>query len=429
MNDCTPNDDGSFWGKKGKYGTDSGPPPHIKEFAAKGPNGETVTKQVDLSKSESNTSGTRPDDLPFYKKVITTAKLATDIFNTEFLVNGVLVKGQPCILAGPKKSLKTCMLIELALALARGGQFLGQFSVNNPVRVAMFSGESGPATIQETAKRIAWSYGSDLARLKGYQNILWGFDLPRLMNDSDVRGLHKFIRDEGIQVCIVDPTYLAMPLGDSANNQFSVGAFLAPLTDISNDTGCTIILCNHFKKSRSTYDIPELSDIAYSGFDQWARQWLLLSRRSPFNTEKRGYHELWFNYGGSSGHFGTWGLNINEGHIEDEGGRIWSVDVISAGQAYAESATANEEAKEQRKLAKEQQTTRKRMEAIESAIKSFPDGESMTAIRKKTGMNPDTFRPFWEELIESGHVIACKVKKTKGTFEGWKWNTETQEQF
>jgi len=88
--------------------------------------------------------------------------LAHGDFNLEYLIPGVLVKGQPMIVAGPQKTLKTSIMIDLALTLSAGGRFLNQFPVAKTAKVALMSGESGMATIQETAKRVAAAHDLSL---------------------------------------------------------------------------------------------------------------------------------------------------------------------------------------------------------------------------------------------------------------------------
>ena len=83
---------------------------------------------------------------------MTSAELDAADLHTEYLVEGILAAGQPCVIAASKKSLKTTTAIDLAMSLASRSPFLGKFHVPKSVRVALMSGESGDAVIQETAR-------------------------------------------------------------------------------------------------------------------------------------------------------------------------------------------------------------------------------------------------------------------------------------
>src|SRR5436190_1675274 len=69
-------------------------------------------------------------------------------------VEGVMVRGQPMVIGGPPKSLKTSLALDLAISLATATPFLGHFPVPKQRRVAVFSGESGRATVYETVRRV-----------------------------------------------------------------------------------------------------------------------------------------------------------------------------------------------------------------------------------------------------------------------------------
>ena len=66
------------------------------------------------------------DRLPFTFQSLTSAELDSGDFALKFLIDGLLVKGQPGVIAGPKKSLKTNLSEDLTLSLATGDPFLAR---------------------------------------------------------------------------------------------------------------------------------------------------------------------------------------------------------------------------------------------------------------------------------------------------------------
>ena len=75
--------------------------------------------------------------------------------------------------------------------------------------------------------------------------------------------------------------------GDDARNLFAMGSLLRPLAELCDSTGCTILVVHHCKRSQQSAASPAtLDDIAWSGFAEFSAQWLLLSRRRPFDPDR-----------------------------------------------------------------------------------------------------------------------------------------------
>jgi hypothetical protein len=344
---------------------------------------------------------------------ITSAELAAAEYALEYLIDGLLVRGQPGIIAGPKKTLKTNLSIDLALSLAEGGLFLGRFNVPGAVRVGVMSGESGAATIQETALRIAAAKGRPLAE---YEKAIWCFDVPQLGHAQHMAALADFIAEHQLEVLILDPTYLMMlGLGDDAGNLFVVGRFLKSLGELSQSTGCTPLLCHHLRKTRAEpYEPPELEEIAWAGFQEFVRQWMLLGRRKRYDPADGGHHELWLSVGGSAGHSGLWALNIDEGTRQDPGGRQWNVEVLAAHEACAERAGAEAERAELRKERQRQSQRDRDMEAVLAAMDFFPEGETRNTLREAAGLSGRRFGQILAQLMARGLVDQCEITKPNG---------------
>lgn len=352
---------------------------------------------------------------------MTAAELdAADCF-LEYLVADILVSGQPCVLAASKKSLKTTLAIDLQLSLASGSPFVGKFYVPNPVRVALMSGESGDATIQETARRIARS--KPWKNLSDYENAIFSFDLPRLGQPQTKRELIDFITTHRLRVLIIDPAYLCLDLGDDAGNLFSVGKKLRELTDIGHATGCTIVIIHHCRKSGSGQDQfspPELESIAWSGFQEWARQWILIGRREAYNPESAGTHKLWLSSGGSAGHSGLWGLDIEEGSRTDPQGRRWDVSIDGASAVIAEKISQKETAKEQQAREKEERTLRADAEKMLRNYRLKTDGDTEKSIREKSRLSGARAGAANDFLLAQGLIEPCTVIKNRRNWDGFK---------
>lgn len=276
---------------------------------------------------------------------MSSADFAKRKYAVEWLVKKLLVKGQPCILGGPKKALKTTIAADLAISLGSGSPFLEAFDVPKPVRSAFISGESGEATLQETFFRICKSKGIRPEDA----GVWWDTRLPQLAQNDELADLARGLAERGIEVVIIDPMYLCLLSGEDAqgkqaSNLFDMGPLLLKVARACLSAGATPILATHARKNLISPNDPiELEDLAFSGIQEFARQWMLVNRRNPFNPGS-GLHQLWMTAGGSCGHGGTWGLNINEGKLDENfGGRVWEVVVESQGvviQAHKEEKEA-----------------------------------------------------------------------------------------
>lgn len=252
----------------------------------------------------------------------------------EWLIEGVLVKAEPGVIGGPKKTLKTSLMIEMAISLGTGKPFLGKFNVPKKVPVAVFSGESSKASLQNTARRIAASKGIEL---DGRCRIHWEFDLPRLLDSKDRNALRQAIRESGSKVVFVDPLYLCLNGAGqsvSVSNLYDVGPALRLFAKVCIGAGATPILLHHATKSAGrSSETPkplDLEGLAFSGIGEFVRQWVLLNRRVEYGVGS-GKHCLLMSIGGSAGHSDCWAVDIDEGHLErDFTGRKWAVTVREA---------------------------------------------------------------------------------------------------
>lgn len=332
----------------------------------------------------------KPRQEDFAIPYLSCAQLDSGRYELEYLVDGLLVAGQPCILGGAKKALKTTILIALAVSLATGKPFLGQFAVKRACRVAILSGESGLGVIQETARRICRSLG---VRLADIPNLIWSTSIPRLDKIKHLDALDRFIKETHSEIVAIDPAYLALG-GADAGNVFSQGERLRRANMVCERNNASLILAHHTTRTserQGKHRPPELDDLAWAGFPEWARQWLLLGRRESY-VPGTGEHPLWLNVGGSAGHSSLWAVDVDEG-------------VPGKPRHWKATVSTPEEVREK----KESPTRRER---ILNAAKQFPDGESKSVIMAAAKVTlTKKVSQYFDTLVKNGEFVQCEVKK------------------
>ena len=108
-----------------------------------------------------------------------------------------------------------------------------------PHRVAVMSGESGEATIQETARRIC---RAKEVSLEEACRVSWAFELPRLQDDDYRAAFTAMLCERQVKLVIIDPLYLCLfdgAPGLSASNLYDVGPLLLRAAKASLDAGAT----------------------------------------------------------------------------------------------------------------------------------------------------------------------------------------------
>lgn len=339
---------------------------------------------------------------PIAYKIITCAELAKGDYSVEFLIDNALAAKQPLILAGAQKVLKTSIIIDLAISLAIAGYFLGRLRVNRAVRVGVMTGESGLGTIQENAHNVCKAAGVWLDEIT---NLFWSEDLPKLGEVAHLEAVRRFLTEYEIEVLVVDPAYLCMPSSDSGN-VFAQGELLRGIAEVCRECGCMLVLAHHTRKNtgRDPYDVPELSDIAWSGFAEFARQWWLIGRREKYGPGT-GSHRLWLSIGGSAGHSALWAVDVEEGLRTDPEGRKWDVDIHPPSEARAAADSERDQRKEQREA---ESLEKDKAAACRVLAKVYPAGLTKTAIRDQSGLARRIERTI-EALLEAGDIEPCEV--------------------
>jgi len=343
-------------------------------------------------------------------RLCTAAQLNSGQHATRYLIPGILAAGQPGGIYGAVKTLKTSLAADLLISLASGTPFLGRFPVAGPGRVLFLSGESGLDALQSLARRICAERGLSLESL---ENFVVSTDLPRLDRPVDLMALQELIEREKPVCVVIDPIYLAMDSSKS-RSLFAMGAMLRPLAELCQSTGCAVLVVHHAKRAHKAGSPPTLEDIAWSGFAEFSAQWLLVSRRRPYDPDT-GHHELWLSAGGRAGHHGLWALDVDEGAASplpdagpilptSEETRIWKAALRSITWAEAQADEQFVATSADRQLRRRAITVERQSQRPLELLVAYPDGCSARFMRDILGLSGERMSRVLEALIKKGVV-------------------------
>jgi Bifunctional DNA primase/polymerase, N-terminal/AAA domain len=341
---------------------------------------------------------------------ISTLDLLQNSPRPDWLVEHVLVDQQPAGILGSFKTLKTSIAGDLVISLATATPFLGHFVVPQARRVGAVSGESGRHTLSLLVQRIAKA--RDVDPYHDLQNLVWSTEIPNLTKGIDLERLRRFILDDALQVCSLDPQYLLLAgAARDAGNAYVMGELLAGLSQVGRDTGCTFVLVHHTSRGSSRargFEPPELGDSAFAGTAEYLRQWICLGRRSHYEADS-GRHELWVSVGGSAGQSGLYALDVQEGRLgADFKGRVWDVAIMRPDEAREGQVAATETAKQ----VKVDETVERDKMAILAAVEACPDRQgTRTEIRDRCGRNSRGFNFAFAALLRDRELVEFTTTK------------------
>jgi len=97
-----------------------------------------------------------------------------------FIIDGVLIENQPCLMGGAFKTLKTTIDLDLAMSLCSGAKFLNHFEVLHKKRVLFCSAKSGKQKIRKTIYALAQQKGISLAQIRDNDSLRLSWWVPKI---------------------------------------------------------------------------------------------------------------------------------------------------------------------------------------------------------------------------------------------------------
>ncbi|MGN0903057.1 MAG: AAA family ATPase, partial [Succinivibrio sp.] len=165
------------------------------------------------------------------------------------LIEDVLREGHKMIIAGPSKAGKSFALMELCVALAEGGKWLGKFQCRKCKVLYVNLEIDGPSADMRFRKIYeALGLSTDPVKNPNIKNIcLWhlrGHAAP--LDKLCSRIIEQATMLSGIKAIIIDPIYKVIT-GDE-NSASDMSKFCNYFDKIGAETGASMIYCHHHSK-------------------------------------------------------------------------------------------------------------------------------------------------------------------------------------
>ena len=160
------------------------------------------------------------------------------------VIEGVLFRGGKLVFGGPSKSFKTWNLIDLAVAVATGGEWLGFATAQgNALYVNL---ELAEFSTQHRILEIARARGCTVPDALRVWNLR-GYSAPL---DRLLPELLRQIRAEPYGLIVVDPIYKTLA-GREENDTGAIGEVCNEIEQVAVKTGAAVAFGSHFAKGNA----------------------------------------------------------------------------------------------------------------------------------------------------------------------------------
>lgn len=158
------------------------------------------------------------------------------------LIEGILRQGHKMLISGPSKAGKSFLLMELAIAIAEGSEWIGYQCMQG--KVLYINLEIDPAS---AANRIHDIYEKLDFEHPHMENLfIWNLRGMAVPLNELVPKLVRKTKDLHLLAVIIDPIYKVIT-GDE-NNASEMGAFCNLFDKICAEIDCSVIYCHHHSK-------------------------------------------------------------------------------------------------------------------------------------------------------------------------------------
>ena len=158
------------------------------------------------------------------------------------VIAGVLRKGHKLMLAGPSKAGKSFALLELAMAIASGGHWLGWTCMRG--RVLYVNMELARESCLDRLRIMQEQYGLSKQALANI--TIWNLRGKALTLKDLAPKLIWRLRNSPVDVIILDPIYKL--IGGNESDMGDVARFCGLMDRLCVELGCAVVYCHHHSK-------------------------------------------------------------------------------------------------------------------------------------------------------------------------------------
>lgn len=205
---------------------------------------ELLGRNAKQQPTEETSGPSYKDQLPPFKQLDIQLRNPPQV--AKELIHGVLRCGHKMMISGASKAGKTFLLMELSVAIATGGEWLGFQCTKGKVLYINF--EIAEASFYQR-------YGAILKALKiqsqSVENLrVWNLRGLNVTLDKLVSGLNERMENGEYSAIILDPIY-KIQSGDE-NSAEAISSFCNQIDAICTHTGSAVIYCHHQSKGNQS---------------------------------------------------------------------------------------------------------------------------------------------------------------------------------
>jgi hypothetical protein len=187
----------------------------------------------------------KPDDAPFF--VPASRILPKDAPAVDWLMPGAIHRGAKGLIVAAPKAGKSMIALDLAVSLSSGLPWMG-IEPQAKVKTGVVSREDGPGMTMHRLEQFARGRGLDFNQLPGlFVNTFQQRASFSIENEGNVEDLCKWIKHEGIELCIFDVLNKLHTADENDNTKMT--AVMAYFDHIRMETGCDVVVIHHDAKN------------------------------------------------------------------------------------------------------------------------------------------------------------------------------------